>query len=319
MNKLIKQAFTLIELLVVIAIVGILSGLIIVTMSGATQQATIAKAQVFSNSLRNSLLMNLVSEWKFNGTGIADGATATTDYTQDTWGGGNNCTIAGAPLVYSGSNCIDGSCLGFNGSTDYVDCGNNSSLNFGTGAFSISFWVNALSRIETYSAILDKSGNFDWTNTTVKTGFILMDRNSTGTDSWRFYLGDGTSSGPNPTTVVYLGPLNNQGWIHIVITVDAVGEGSLLKAYKNGVLYGSGSRLLTGSIDTTSNLNIGRWRNSDREFNGKIDDVRIYNATMPTSQIQEQYYAGLNELLASKSITKEDYQNRIGELTTAER
>ena len=52
MNKFIKQAFTLIELLVVIAIIGILSGLIVVSMSGVTQKATIAKAQVFSNSLR---------------------------------------------------------------------------------------------------------------------------------------------------------------------------------------------------------------------------------------------------------------------------
>lgn len=42
-------AFTLIELLVVIAIIGILSGLIIVTMSGATNSANDAKrkAQCF--------------------------------------------------------------------------------------------------------------------------------------------------------------------------------------------------------------------------------------------------------------------------------
>ncbi|MDD5569203.1 MAG: prepilin-type N-terminal cleavage/methylation domain-containing protein [Candidatus Pacebacteria bacterium] len=41
------KAFTLIELLVVIAIIGILSGLIIVGMSGATQKATIAKRRLF--------------------------------------------------------------------------------------------------------------------------------------------------------------------------------------------------------------------------------------------------------------------------------
>ena len=62
MNK--RTAFTLIELLVVIAIIGILSGLIIVSVSGAAQKATIAKAQIFSNSLRNSLMMNMVAEFK---------------------------------------------------------------------------------------------------------------------------------------------------------------------------------------------------------------------------------------------------------------
>jgi prepilin-type N-terminal cleavage/methylation domain-containing protein len=63
MNKLLRQAFTLIELLVVIAIIGILSGLIVVSMSGVTQKANIAKAQVFSNSLRNSLMLIIVGEW----------------------------------------------------------------------------------------------------------------------------------------------------------------------------------------------------------------------------------------------------------------
>ena len=49
MHKIKQLAFTLIELLVVIAVIGILSGLIVVSMSGVTNKATIAKAQVFSN------------------------------------------------------------------------------------------------------------------------------------------------------------------------------------------------------------------------------------------------------------------------------
>jgi prepilin-type N-terminal cleavage/methylation domain-containing protein len=84
MHKLLKQAFTLIELLVVIAIIGILSGLIVVSMSGVTQKATIAKAQVFSNSLRNSLMLNLISEWKLDGNA------------NDSWSGGNNGTWYGS-------------------------------------------------------------------------------------------------------------------------------------------------------------------------------------------------------------------------------
>jgi len=85
MNKLLKQAFTLIELLVVIAIIGILSGLIVVSMGNMNQKATIAKAQVFSNSLRNSLMANIVSEWKMD-----EGSGATVN---DTWGGLNNSTL----------------------------------------------------------------------------------------------------------------------------------------------------------------------------------------------------------------------------------
>jgi hypothetical protein len=44
------------------------------------------------------------------------------------------------------------------------------------------------------------------------------------------------------------------------------------------------------------------------------DDVRIYNAVIPISQIKEQYYAGLNKLLANGAITKDEYLLRAKEL-----
>jgi hypothetical protein len=35
-------------------------------------------------------------------------------------------------------------------------------------------------------------------------------------------------------------------------------------------------------------------------FAGSIDDIRIYNTTIPVSQIKEQYYTGLNNLLITE-------------------
>ncbi|MFA5013447.1 MAG: type II secretion system protein, partial [Candidatus Paceibacterota bacterium] len=90
MNKRLFRAFTLIELLVVIAIIGILSALIIVGMNSTTQKATIAKAQVFSNSLRNSLMGNLISEWKFDQVNVP-----AANQTPDSWSGGNTGTLNG--------------------------------------------------------------------------------------------------------------------------------------------------------------------------------------------------------------------------------
>ncbi|MFA5431487.1 MAG: LamG-like jellyroll fold domain-containing protein [Candidatus Paceibacterota bacterium] len=143
MNKIIKQAFTLIELLVVIAIIGILSGLIVVSMSSVTQKANIAKAQVFSNSLRNSLMANIVTEWKFDGLTI-DGSAASDNDVLDTWGGTNNGNVslsllANRPIVKRDSNCVSGSCLYFDGA-DYVTIApfNYAEVN----DFSIGAWVN---------------------------------------------------------------------------------------------------------------------------------------------------------------------------------
>jgi len=64
MNKLTKQAFTLIELLVVIAIVGILSGLIMISMNGSFTLANDAKRKASINTLKKALMYYGVSNGK---------------------------------------------------------------------------------------------------------------------------------------------------------------------------------------------------------------------------------------------------------------
>ncbi|MFA5431692.1 MAG: fibrinogen-like YCDxxxxGGGW domain-containing protein [Candidatus Paceibacterota bacterium] len=56
MNKLFKTAFTLIELLVVIAIIGILSGLIVVSMNGSINSANDAKRKAGIDTIRKALI-----------------------------------------------------------------------------------------------------------------------------------------------------------------------------------------------------------------------------------------------------------------------
>jgi hypothetical protein len=49
---------------------------------------------------------------------------------------------------------------------------------------------------------------------------------------------------------------------------------------------------------------------------GSIDEVRLYNEAMPTSQIQQMYFAGLNKLFTKNQITQTDYNQRLSELLT---
>ena len=150
MNK--KLAFTLIELLVVIAVIGILSGLIVVSMSGTSQKATIAKAQIFSNSLRNSLMSDMVSQWKF------DEASGTTAY--DFWGG-NNATLSGTVLPQiTTAGCVYGNCLYLDGANSYLSVANVNNLKFSTGTASIWFkWSNLTKSYGTLFSISDKDSN----------------------------------------------------------------------------------------------------------------------------------------------------------------
>ena len=78
-----NKSFTLIELLVVIVIIGILAGVIIVSTSSSISKASIAKSKVFSESLRNELILNLKMEFSFDSI---EGSSAPYT-TNDDWGG----------------------------------------------------------------------------------------------------------------------------------------------------------------------------------------------------------------------------------------
>ncbi len=293
MGKIIKQAFTLIELLVVIAIIGIFSGLIVVSMNGITQKATIAKAQVFSNSLKNSLMMNLVSEWKFDGT-TSDGVVATASDLADNWGG-NNCSASGvAPIVKTETNCVSGSCLYFDKDSDgYLTCGN-----LGTyPSFTINFWERKTSQSD-YNCFLEGSG---WNN-----AFHFW---SNG-DAIYTRVGDGTNT-------VVMGSVAKLGTIWNNITFITDKNVNLQRLYVNGAFVNSVSISTVTGNTTIADFVIGFSQGNsspNNQFRGFIDDVRVYSAAMSASQIREHYYVGLNNLLINGGITKGDYLSRINEL-----
>jgi prepilin-type N-terminal cleavage/methylation domain-containing protein len=306
MNKLIEKAFTLIELLVVIAIIGILSGLIVVSMRGMTTKAPIAKAQVFSNSLRNSLMLNLISEWKLDpvGTALTDGLSATTIYTQDSWGGGNNGTIAGttAPTVQSGSKCVYGSCLYFGGA-GYISIPSASNLNFGSGSFTLSGWMKTTNSVLSGAPIIGKGS--------IATNSPKYGVRFTAVDTICVDLADGTNGGQ--CTLSSSGSFNvsDNSWHFAVATIDR--NFQKIYGYVDGKLVNSISISTIGSVDSSYFLGIGNTQGAG-VFVGSIDEVRVFNAALSTSQIKEQYYVGLNNLLSNGSIAAVEYAERMGEI-----
>lgn len=298
-----KLGFTLIELLVVIAIIGILSGIIIVGMSNATTSATIAKAQVFSSSSRNSILGNLVSEWKMDGNIV------------DTWGS-NNAT--GSGVTYPAGNCAYGTCATLSGSGSYINLGGNT-LNtsllsvFGSGqAFTYSLWFYPTT-LPTGSywywifckAYSSSSSPYYQIETTLQVnGFIQSDiYNNSGNP----YI---------PRILSTNGSISLNKWYFLVVTVDL--SAGTHRMYLNGSLVNSTSGTTGTYTNHTTDVLVGANYNlrtgSTYNFIGKIDEVRLYNAVLPTSKVKEQYFAGLNNLLAKGGITKQEYTQRLAEL-----
>jgi prepilin-type N-terminal cleavage/methylation domain-containing protein len=296
-----RVAFTLIELLVVIAIIGILSGMIAVGMSGVTQKATIAKAQVFSNSLKNSLLLNLVSEWRL------DENTGTT--TTDSWSGGNTGTLVGAthlPVWKTGTDCVNGSCLQFDGTEDYVNFGTNSNLSMGLGDATVSLWTRFDNALAPQNEILFICGAY--IDGVGQGGYWL--RREMSTSSLRFGFSDGAIT----RIVSYLsgsGSAVGNTWYNIVVVFDRDG---LAQAYINGIKqtgYSLNISAQQGSITNSMNYRVGAPEATLFRLAGKMDEFRVYNAMISISQIKQQYYLGLNNLLFNKGISKKDYNERI--------
>ncbi|MFA5643248.1 MAG: LamG-like jellyroll fold domain-containing protein [Candidatus Paceibacterota bacterium] len=284
-SRQLQKAFTLIELLVVIAIIGILAGMVTVNMSGATGSATIAKAKMFSGSIRSSLLADRVSEWNFDeNQGIAAADIV----------GGNNGTLVNGPTWRTGANCVSESCLEFDGNNDYVTCGNNSSLDLFQN-FTIEAWVYPMQ---------DKSS------------YVFSKTDYADPGGYSIYW-----SGPSNTVIFYYG--GSAGavssavftevniWVHVVI----VSRNNVLTFYKNGTAAGTAS----ASVATDNfNFVIGNRPGSEgaagNTFNGRIDGVRLYNQALAAFQIKDSYALGVKKLFSKGSISKENYYQRLADL-----
>jgi prepilin-type N-terminal cleavage/methylation domain-containing protein len=277
MRPVIKTAFTLIELLVVIAIIGILSGLIVVTMSGVTARASIAKGQVFSNSLRNALMLNLIAEYKLDGN------------VEDSWGGH---AVGSTSTVTVISSCVQNSCYSFDGAESYLGLDDASDLRLTTGG-TISVWIYPMSDGENNSGrMMDKSSG-----TVGQSGYSF---GVTNTKRLSLRI-NGNNIETQDNVIVW-----NQ-WQLATVTFD----GTTRKIYVNGAQVDSDPFAYLPPNNTVA-IRIGnRTGATDRTFYGYIDELRIYNTVIPVSQIKGQYYAGLNNLLISGNISKEKYIEAI--------
>jgi prepilin-type N-terminal cleavage/methylation domain-containing protein len=278
-----RLGFTLIELLVVIAIIGILAGMVVVNMSGATESARIAKAKAFSSSIRSSLLMNRVSEWSFD---EVSGTVAL-----DTWGS-NPGTFVSVPARKSGTDCASGGCLQFDGSDDYIDIGVR--LNTFSN-YTISGWTK----------VADKS---------LQQGFFgantngVNNRSYIGLRSGCYWMGVGTAQ----KYTVTASAIANNVWFFWTLVAD---NGNAYY-YMNGGRVDTTAYTGVGLQDGNNYIGVLNASPNTGYVNGSIDEVRIYNAALSASVIREQYVAGLDKLLAKEQITDKDYQQRLTDLNS---
>jgi prepilin-type N-terminal cleavage/methylation domain-containing protein len=300
-----NKSFTLIEILVVIVVIGVLSAFILVGMSSVTSSANIAKSQAFSNSLRNSLLINLVSEWKFEGPTPAE-STVTTNDAKDSWGSNNITTVGGNPVVKN-SNCVSGKCIFFDGTGDYVSILDSNSLDV-TDGITISVWVNVASVQNTnYEYIVRKTAVE--ANQGTLYGLLMGYNNKIV----RLFIWTEDSAACCSMVVDSVTQLDLNKWYYLSATYDAASHTG--RMYINGVLDKTNTNAGSTKIRTNNNiLYISQIQDGTLYFNGYMDEVALYNQAMSASNVSEKYYSGLNKLFKNNGIGSEEYSLRISQL-----
>lgn len=216
----------------------------------------------FSGVFKNEL--GLISAWHFDekdGTDIIDSSSF-----------GNNGRIAGPEWIGGKVNYS----LDFGGVNGYVQA---PSFSLG-GTMTIEAWVYS------HDVHADWARVMDFGNGSNADNIILNWRNTSGTMAFESYQGASGSS-------IYTSEIFPEGqWVHVAASVDAAGSGSI---YWNGVLKASGAVLVPNTIARTKQF-IGKsnWSGDDY-FNGKIDEIRIYNRKLSQTEIQEHAAGVFND------------------------
>ncbi len=267
-----RKGFTLIELLIVVGIIAVLASAVFVSVKGAREKAAIARGLHFSAQVDHALAVDIIAKWPFD---EGEGNTV-----NDVSGGKRNGTIQGT-LLWKDDNPAgkEGHSLEFDGNTsNYIEVSNLSSSLLQSGG-TISVWVRFDGEGITDAGILDKySGKYS-TN-----GFYYdIDVNNKKV-SFEINKGAGVFSENNSISI------DNTKWQNLVVTYNSGGQ---VTHYINGVQSGA-----QGTTNAPDQITIDEPLKIGEDFKGLMTDVRIYGSPLSASQIQERYYAELEDLMA---------------------
>lgn len=201
------------------------------------------------------------------------------------------CLDPSSPRSYSGSGtkCYDASGTGnagtltngvgyntsnlgrfvFDGVDDYINAGTFFNYNF----FTISLWVYPGTSQVTYADIFD--------NYHTGTQNFVCQQNGDSLNQYNFACINATNAS---ATSVFT--LTANTWHNLV----CLWNNSTASAYINGTLHSTGAAANPINY-VTPNFNLGSWGFGGRNWNGSMSQVLVYNRTLSSTEIQQNFNA----------------------------
>jgi hypothetical protein len=232
--------------------------------------ANIGHSSTPLNSSFSILNSGLVGYWTFDGPSM----NWTANTAADSSGGGYTGTLNNFSKTTSPVAGKIGQAMKFNGTNQYVSHSSISAYNFGTGDFSVSFWMKPVS---------------PWGSAT--TEGLIGQKTSDSFNGWQIYQDSGQPGKLN----MRLTQQNN------FLTTSTIPTGKWTYAtfarksgttywYLNGIQDSTGTN--TSNISDTGSFYIGYAQTWSAYYSGSLDDVRIYNRALSPQEVQQLYLTG---------------------------
>ena len=203
------------------------------------------------------LSADLVAHYKFDeGSGLV---------AIDSAGGDQTGAHSGSPTPIHTTG-VGGGALDFGGANDAVYVADDPELNFGNGDFTVTLWINTTQIPSTSARLIGKLENG------AEPGFVIYTDSSGDIN----FLVNDTSTG---ILIKGSGALDGD-WHH----VTARRSGNLFEIYIDGILADSTVSSL-GSIDNSQSLIMGQSAGGVSDFDGLLDEVRLYGKALSTEDI----------------------------------
>lgn len=184
--------------------------------------------------------------------------------------GSNTGTNVGATRGATG---LIGNCFDFDGTNDEVTVADNNTLDFGTGDFSVNFWVNAPNTTAADGGLVTKKiTSSPWT------GFVIRFTTNHKVD----YITTGVAR-----TITISTGIADSSWHMITLTRSS----NTVQLYLDGSADGS-SGTDNENIDNANIMRFGQLQGFGSFMDGLLDEIGIWNKALSTTEITDLYNSG---------------------------